>query len=161
MTVSNTGQLMGLLCGLMAGACCGLMAGIVNAMRKELRLGTFLTGAADLMFWMLAGIVTVWINLRFGDGSVRIYQLIAAACGLLLYMLCLGRLTERAAGLALRGIKLVLSPAAFLLRGIKLYISAAAGRLGELRDLVRKTLDRIESAGKVRKKIRKKYKKML
>lgn len=161
MTVSNTGQLMALLYGVLAGAGCGAVAGIINALRSELRLGSFLKGAADLLFWVFAGVIVVWVNLRFGDGSVRIYQILAAVCGLLLYTLCLGRLTERTAALALRGIKLLFSPLAFLLRGVRFYLEKGVGKLKKLRDYIKKTMGRMSSIGKVRKKIRKKYKKML
>ena len=161
MTVSNTGQLIALLCGMIAGAGCGAAAGVINALRSELRLGKFLGGAADLLLWIFAGVSMVWINLRFGDGSVRVYQIIAAVCGMVLYMLCFGRLTERAAGLVLRGIKLLFSPLAFLMRGIKLYLGAIAQKIRDKRDFIKRTFDRKASAGKVRKKLRKKYKKML
>ena len=161
MTVSNTDQLMTLLYGVLAGAVCGALACVLNAFRNELKLGKFLSTAADLLFWLLSGVIVVAVNFSFGDGSVRVYQIFAAVGGLLLYALCLGRLTEKAASLILRGIKLVLYPAVFLLRGIRLYIGAIAQRLAGLRGIVQRARARIDSVGKVRKKIRKKYKKML
>ena len=161
MTVSAVQQLMVLLYGLATGAVCAVMSCVFNAAREELKLGTALSMVCDLLFWIFVGVTVVWMNLRFGDGSVRIYQILAALCGFLLYTLLPGKLTEKAARLVFRGIKLLLSPVAFLYRGIALYIRKNAQKIGTVGDRIKKNFSRIASIGKVRKKIRKNYKKML
>lgn len=161
MTVSAAQQLMILLYGVITGAICAAMACVLNAAREELRLGTTLSMVCDLLFWIFAGVTVVWMNLRFGDGSIRIYQILAAICGFLLYTLLPGKLTEKAARLILRGIKILLSPAVFLWRGVTLYVKKIREKAGAFTDRIKKSLERAASAGKVRKKIRKNYKKML
>ena len=161
MTLSAAQQLMVLLYGLATGAVCAVMSCVFNAAREELRLGTVLSMVCDLLFWILVGVTVVWMNLRFGDGSVRIYQILAALCGFLLYTLLPGKLTEKAARLIFRGIKLLLSPVAFLYRGVVLYIGKIKQNIGRIGEHVKKNFSRITSIGKVRKKIRKNYKKML
>ena len=161
MTVSAAQQLMTLLLGVATGAVCAVLSCVLNAAREELRLGDGLSMVCDLLFWVLAGVIVVWSNLRFGDGSVRIYQILAAVCGFTLYALLPGKLTEKAARLVFKGIKLLLSPVVFLYRGAVLYVSKIAQNIKATGEYIKKRLGRAASAGKIRKKIRKNYKKML
>ena len=161
MTVSTGVQLMSLLLGLLTGGACGALASVMNAVRERLRFGRGLSMLWDLLFWLLSGLTAVWADLRFGEESVRGLQLVTAVCGLVLYVLILGRPTEWAAGLVLKGLGIALSPVLFLGRGLGLYLGAWAGKAHALGGLIRRRLRRRASAGKIRKKIQKNYKKML
>ncbi len=161
MTVSAAVQLMALLRGLLTGGACGALAAVMNAVRERLRMGRGLSMVWDLLFWLLCGLTVVLVDLRMGGEPFRGPQLIAAVCGLVLYLLTLGRLTERLTGLVMTGIRFALSPVFFLGRGLRLYLGAWAEKARSLFLLGRRRLRRRSSADRVRKKIRKNYKKML
>ncbi len=161
MTVSTTAQLFSMLWGLLSGAVCAAAAAVIGAVRQELKPGPVLTMAADLLFWIFSASAVICINLKFGDGSVRLYQLLAAACGFALYLLCLGGLTRRLARLAMKGLRLILRPAFFLLRGIRLYFNDIICKIKNVFNKIKRGFARFASAGKMRKKIQKNYKKML
>lgn len=161
MTVSSLEQLSALLYGVLAGVICGATASAVNGFREELKFPTAVSMALDLLFWVFAGALMVWFSLRFGDGGIRGYQILAAVCGFCLHGLCLSRLTEKGARMLARLCRLLLSPAAFLMRGARLYIEKIYKKITFALKRVKNGIGRSTQADRVRKKIQKNYKKML
>lgn len=161
MTVSSSLQLFSLLWAAAAGALCGAMAAVMSAVGRRFRPGRGLVMAGDLLFWLLCGGVIIWLSLRMGDGGIRVCQLITAACFMALYLLCLGGLTRRLTDAVLGVLGVILSPLFFLGRGVKLYIADVKQKIGQIYTKIRRFAKHSTSVGKVRKKIRKNYKKMI
>lgn len=160
MTVSSAHQLAILGLSVLAGAACAVVYGFVSVLRRRTG-GSAASMAADLAFWLFAAAAVIWLGLRFNNGEIRIYQIFAAVCGFFLYGLCLGGVTAKAAELFFRALDFVFAPVKFLLRGMVLYIKDVYEKIANIKNKLRKNLNRSASIQKTRKKMRKKYKKLL
>lgn len=160
MTVSSLHQLSFLCMSIAAGALTGVLYNLLAAVRERGGgwAGAFIT---DMLFWVAAGTALVYMSLRFNDGGIRGYQIFGAFCGFLIHGLCFGRLTMRLCRLIVKVLAAVLYPLFFLVRGVGLYLR----HINEKWHIVilkgRQAVRRAMAPGKTRKKIRKKYKKLL
>lgn len=160
MTVSSLHQLSFLCMSIAAGALTGVLYNLLAAVRER---GGGLAGAflTDLLFWLAAGTALVYMSLRFNDGGIRGYQIFGAFCGFLIHGLCFGRLTMKLSRLIVKILAAVLYPLFFLIRGVGLYLRHINEKWRSLILKARQTAKRVAAPGKTRKKIRKKYKKLL
>lgn len=160
MTVSSLAQLTFFGLSILAGMAAGMLYNLLAAIRGEAVRGG-LALLTDLIFWLAAGTAMVFISLRFNDGGIRAYQIVGASCGFFLHWLLLSRITMKISRFIIKIIKIILSPAAFIFRGIVLYIKNIFEKVQCARLRLSQRLRRTAAYGKTRKKIRKKYKKML
>lgn len=161
MTVSSIHQLSFFALNILAGLAVGAFYNLLVAAREEGSGSSAAALLADLLFWLAAGSAIVCMSLKFNDGGVRAYQILGAVCGFFLHYICLGGITMKIARFIVRVIAIILFPPAFLLRGAVLYIKQIAEKIKKLKIKIGQNIKRASSRGRTRKKIRKKYKKML
>lgn len=161
MTVSSMHQLTVLGLSVLLGGACGVVYAFLAVLRERLGGAGAASAAADLLFWMITAAAVIWLGLRFNDGGIRAYQLFAAACGFFLHGLCLGGVTAKAAELFFGALDLIAAPVKFLIRRMKRYLKNISDKLNNLKNKIRNNLKRSALIQKTRKKMRKKYKKLL
>ncbi|MBE7022658.1 MAG: hypothetical protein E7414_05550 [Ruminococcaceae bacterium] len=79
------------LCSALTGAGICLLYDIFRLLHRAGRPGGFLLQVQDVLFWVLAASVMFFVIFYVNNGSVRLYELIGAALGALLYSLTLSK----------------------------------------------------------------------
>ncbi len=160
MTVSSLHQL-GFFClSIAAGAAVGVLYGLLTAAREA--LGSALAAAlTDLIFWTAAGGALIYMSLRFNDGGIRAYQIFGVMSGCFAQYLLFGKITLGIARKIVRLAAIILFPIIFLLRGGVLFIGMVYEKARMAVIKIGQTANRLSARGKSRKKMRKKYKKLL
>ena len=69
-----------------AGLLCGVAYDILRLVRRMTHAGRMASAAVDLLFWLLAGGVSAYTLFRISNEPVRLYALLGALCGMLLYL---------------------------------------------------------------------------
>ena len=69
-----------------AGLLCGVAYDILRLIRRMTKAGRIASAVADLLFWLLTGGVCAYTLFRISHESVRLYALLGALCGMLLYL---------------------------------------------------------------------------
>lgn len=69
-----------------AGLLCGVVYDILRVLRRMLHAGPIASAAADLLFWLLSALTCSYALLRISHEPVRLYALLGALCGMLLYL---------------------------------------------------------------------------
>lgn len=69
-----------------AGLACGVFYDILRLLRRMMRAGRVASAAADLIFWLGAACVCAYALFHISHEPVRLYALLGALCGMLLYL---------------------------------------------------------------------------
>lgn len=105
MLFSTIGQIHIFLWMIGAGMLIGALYALCAGLRLLMRAGFWLTLAIDVMFGLISGVVLIAAVLFASYGSVRLYELLGAAVGMILFSLGVRPPLEalfRAAGKLLR-----------------------------------------------------------
>ena len=68
-----------------AGVACALVYGALRCVRRAVHAGAVATGLFDLIFWVIAAAVTSAAGAGSGVEGLRLYMLLGALCGFLLW----------------------------------------------------------------------------
>lgn len=71
---------------LIMGGAIGLLYDVLKTIRLKTKYKT-LAGLIDLLFWLVALISLFALGMTSGGGDIRIFMLVAALCGAVLYMI--------------------------------------------------------------------------
>lgn len=77
---------------LYAGLIAGAYVMLDNAMRQLFQAGRLLSLLMDLVMGLLLGCIVIFALLLSADGELRLYALLGAVCGFILFTATLGRL---------------------------------------------------------------------
>ncbi len=91
----TVGQSRVFLTMLYAGMCIGLYAMLDNAARHLFEAGRLMAFFMDLLFGAAAACIVILALLISADGELRLYALMGALCGYILFTATLGRLLPR------------------------------------------------------------------
>ncbi len=83
---------------LYAGMLVGMYASIDAAARRLFDAGRLMALLLDLLFGAVAAVIVIFALLIASDGELRLYALLGAVCGCILYMATLDRLLRRVFG---------------------------------------------------------------
>lgn len=160
MNVSSSHQLAVMLMAMAAGIVCGAIYTFLSAIRSALRGGGGLAMITDLLFWTAFGAGMLWICTSFNDGEVRLYQILAALCGLTLHWLCFAGISRAVSYVLVKAIGIILSPAVFFARGLRLYFKAIMDKISKIGVKAKMHRKKTTNTRRIRKNISKNYKKM-
>lgn len=79
-------QLKTLLAFFIDGILIGSLFDIFRAIRRSYKTSNLLTYVEDVLFWILAGLLTLYVIDVFTDGQIRLYMILMLICGYLIYM---------------------------------------------------------------------------
>lgn len=79
-------QLKTLLAFFIDGILIGSLFDIFRAIRRSYKTSNLLTYVEDVLFWILAGLLTLYVIDVFTDGQIRLYMILVLICGYLIYM---------------------------------------------------------------------------
>ena len=64
----------------------GLLFDIFRIHRKSFKTSNFITTLQDILFWILAGIITLYSILKFNNGEIRGYLFVGISIGVIIYL---------------------------------------------------------------------------
>lgn len=159
MMVSSLQQLDFFLFSILAGQGMGFLYNLLAAIQRK--AGGRLSLLSDYIFWSSMAATVIALGIKFNDGGIRGYQILGVMIGFILHFLVLGRISEKLASLIAEILAKLIFPLVFLMRGLGLYFESVLKKIGGFCSKISKNRQKVTARGKVRKKIQKKYKKML
>ena len=76
---------------LISGILIGVIFDIFRVLRRTFKTSDFITYIQDVIFWILTGILLLYVLLKFSSGEIRIYNFIAILIGFIVYMLTISK----------------------------------------------------------------------
>lgn len=73
------------------GILIGSLFDIFRATRRSYKTSNIITYVEDVIFWILAGILTLYIIDVFTDGKIRLYMVLMLICGYIIYMITISK----------------------------------------------------------------------
>ena len=84
-------QLLCLIAFTVTGIVIGVLFDVFRILRRSFKTADWLTTLQDILFWILAGFITLFSIFKFNNGEIRSYIFIGIALGVLIYMLTLSK----------------------------------------------------------------------
>ena len=69
------------------GIIIGLLFDFFRILRRSFKTKDFITYIEDILFWVLTGLLLLYSIFTFNNGEIRLYMLIGAILGCIIYML--------------------------------------------------------------------------
>ena len=91
MGVSLDAQAQDFLASLLLGAALALLYDLLRAIRLRRKASGALTGALDALYCLLLALLSFFFALRIGGGELRLFMLLSALLGAVLYFALLAR----------------------------------------------------------------------
>ena len=108
-------QLLSLSLFIITGIVIGILFDIFRVLRKCFKTADFITYLQDIVFWFLAGMITLFSIFKFNQGEIRIYVFLGIFIGILLYAITLSKIFVKFLATILQTIKkLILIPLQFI-----------------------------------------------
>lgn len=108
-------QLLSLSLFIITGIVIGILFDIFRVLRKCFKTADFITYLQDIVFWFLAGMITLFSIFKFNQGEIRIYVFLGIFIGILLYAITLSKIVVKFLATILQTIKkLILIPLQFI-----------------------------------------------
>ena len=108
-------QLLSLSLFIITGIVIGILFDIFRVLRKCFKTADFITYLQDIVFWFLAGMITLFSIFKFNQGEIRIYVFLGIFIGILLYAITLSKIVVKFLASILQTIKkLILIPLQFI-----------------------------------------------
>ena len=76
---------------LISGILIGVLFDIFRILRRSFKTIDFITYIEDIIFWIFTGAFLMFILIRFSNGEIRLYSIIALALGCVCYMLTISK----------------------------------------------------------------------
>lgn len=73
------------------GILVGILFDIFRILRKSFKTPDLITYLEDIIFWIIAGLLTLYSIFKFNNGEIRIYIFVAIIVGVLMYMMTLSK----------------------------------------------------------------------
>ena len=108
-------QLLSLSLFIITGIVIGILFDIFRVLRKCFKTADFITYLQDIVFWFLAGMITLFSIFKFNQGEIRIYVFLGIFIGILLYAITLSKIVVKFLVSILQAMKkLILIPLQFI-----------------------------------------------
>ena len=102
-------QLLSLSLFIITGIVIGILFDIFRVLRKCFKTADFITYLQDIVFWFLAGMITLFSIFKFNQGEIRIYVFLGIFIGILLYAITLSKIFVKFLATILQTIKKFIS----------------------------------------------------
>lgn len=99
---ASQGQAQAFLATVYAGLAAGVAYDLLRLLRLMVKAGTLLTAVLDIVFWLLSAALVASAAALAGAPGLRLYLVMGAACGMLLWAAGLRRIMLWAGGAAKR-----------------------------------------------------------
>ena len=80
-------QLYSLIIYLLTGIVMGVLFDIFRIFRRTFKTNDFITYIEDFIFWILTGILIIYVLFTFSKGELRIYNFVGLSIGTVLYLI--------------------------------------------------------------------------
>ena len=74
------------------GILIGGLFDLFRATRKSYKISNFLTYIEDVLFWLLAGVLTLYVIDVFTNGQIRLYMILLLIFGYIFYIITISKL---------------------------------------------------------------------
>lgn len=85
-------QLYSFLVYLISGVIIGIFFDIFRILRKSFHTPDIITYMEDILFWLFTGVFLLIVLFKFGNGQLRIYNIIGILIGAFIYMMSISKL---------------------------------------------------------------------
>lgn len=75
----------------LTGICIGLLFDFFRIQRKVLRTCDFITYIQDILFWIVSGLIIIFVIMKYTNGEIRIYMILGIILGILIYFLIISK----------------------------------------------------------------------
>ncbi len=75
----------------MTGICIGLLFDFFRIQRKVLKTCDFITYIQDILFWIVSGLIIIFVIMKYTNGEIRIYMVLGIILGILIYFLIISK----------------------------------------------------------------------
>ena len=75
----------------LTGICIGLLFDFFRIQRKVLKTCDFITYIQDILFWIVSGLIIIFVIMKYTNGVIRIYMVLGIILGILIYFLIISK----------------------------------------------------------------------
>ena len=75
----------------LTGICIGLLFDFFRIQRKVLRTCDFITYIQDILFWIVSGLIIIFVIMKYTNGEIIIYMILGIILGILIYFLIISK----------------------------------------------------------------------
>ncbi len=75
----------------LTGICIGLLFDFFRIQRKVLKTCDFITYIQDILFWIVSGLIIIFVIMKYTNGEIRIYMALGIILGILIYFLIISK----------------------------------------------------------------------
>lgn len=75
----------------LTGICIGLLFDFFRIQRKVLRTCDFITYIQDILFWIVSGLIIIFVIMKYTNGEIRIYMILGIILGILIYFIIISK----------------------------------------------------------------------
>ena len=75
----------------LTGICIGLLFDFFIIQRKVLKTCDFITYIQDILFWIVSGLIIIFVIMKYTNGEIRIYMVLGIILGILIYFLIISK----------------------------------------------------------------------
>ena len=75
----------------LTGICIGLLFDFFRIQRKVLKTCDFITYIQDILFWIVSGLIIIFVIMKYTNGEIRIYMVLGIILGILIYFLIISK----------------------------------------------------------------------
>lgn len=69
----------------LTGLCIGLLFDFFRIQRKLFKTHDFITYIQDILFWIISGIILIFVIMKYTNGEIRIYMILGIIIGFFIY----------------------------------------------------------------------------
>ena len=69
----------------------GLLFDFFRIQRKVLKTCDFITYIQDILFWIVSGLIIIFVIMKYTNGEIRIYMVLGIILGILIYFLIISK----------------------------------------------------------------------
>ena len=105
------------------GICIGVFFDFFRIQRKVFKINDIITCIQDILFWIISGIILIFVIVRYTDGVLRLYMIFGLILGVFLYFLSISKYFIKVStfilGCVLRIMEILISPLKKIIKIIK------------------------------------------
>ena len=75
----------------LTGICIGLLFDFFRIQREVLKTCDFITYIQDILFWIVSGLIIIFVIMKYTNGEIRIYMVLGIILGILIYFLIISK----------------------------------------------------------------------
>ena len=76
----------------LTGLLIGCVFDLFRILRKDFKTPDFVTYIQDVLFWILSGLIIIYVIYNFSDGEIRLYMILIIMIGIVFYFLTISKL---------------------------------------------------------------------